>query len=394
MSDQPELTGVLAPLNTPQNTTQLSDMVQSKSEQWYVYIERIVQEHEAVQQYADFMEEEQTIMQTHLEKAQKQLNQFNHEGQLLQEQLNQTHTSVFTSDAQTLKSEKLSDSELFDGKCSELQLFLASLHLKLIHNHDQFSTASECLTYSFSCLISNIQNQILSYVTVMGVNFTDEESLFSHLELTFGDSDCKGTAQCQVQTLHQRNWEFSVYFAEFNHYVQNTEYNDEVKKSMLMMGLSEELKRLLVHSDMQNMSLQKLASHCQKLDNQYWVNLAVSSQSIWPQNTVYSISSVNCFFISTSSSSSSSVYASLSSVELMNLSAAQIRPWSLFVLKKKNWCWENRLCLYCGQPNHIATVCLFKLKITLCVFSTDSSAQAAISESSDPNSSENVLSLS
>ena len=42
MSDQPELTGVLAPPNTPQNTTQLSDMVWSKSEQWYVYIERIV----------------------------------------------------------------------------------------------------------------------------------------------------------------------------------------------------------------------------------------------------------------------------------------------------------------------------------------------------------------
>ena len=156
MSDQPELTGVLAPLNTPQNATQLSDMVQSKSEQWYVYIERIVQEHEASQQYVNFMEKEQTIMQTHLDEVQKQLNQSNHESQLLQEQLNQAHTSVFTSDAQTLKSEKLSDSEFFDDKCSELQPFLASLHLKLIHNHDQFSTVFKCLTYFFSCLISNI----------------------------------------------------------------------------------------------------------------------------------------------------------------------------------------------------------------------------------------------
>ena len=208
----------------------------------------------------------------------------------------------------------------------------------------------------------------------MGMNFADERSLFSHLKLTFDNSDHKETAQCQIQTLHQRNWEFSIYFAEFNHYVQNTEYNNEVKKSALMMRLSEELKRLLIHSDMQNMSLQKLTSHCQKLDNQYWANLAVSSQSIWLWNTVYSTSSANCFFISISSSSSSSVYASLSSVELMNLSAAQIRPWGLLVLKKKNQHWENRLCLYCGQPNHIATVCLFKLKITLCVFSTDSSA--------------------
>ena len=227
----------------------------------------------------------------------------------------------------------------------------------------------------------------------MGVNFADERSLFSHLKLTFGDLDHKETAQCQIQTLHQRNWEFSIYFAEFNHYVQDTGYNDEAKKSALMMRLSEELKRLLVHSDMQNMSLQKLASHCQKLDNWYWANLATSSQSIQPQNTVYSTSLANHFFTSTPSSSSSPVYASLSSVEFMNLSAAQIRPWSLLVLKKKNQHWENRLCLYCGQPNHIATVCLFKLKITLCVFSTDSSAQAATSGSSDPNSSENVLSL-
>ena len=228
----------------------------------------------------------------------------------------------------------------------------------------------------------------------MGVNFADERSLFSHLKLTFGDSDCKETAQCQIQTLHQRNQEFSIYFAEFNHYVQNTEYNDEVKKSALMMGLSEELKKLLIHSDMQNMNLQKLASHCQKLDNQYQANLAVSSQSIWLWNTVYSTSPANCFFTSTSSSSSSSVYASLSSVELMNLSAAQIRPWDLLMLKKKNQCWENRLCLYCEQPNHIAAVCFFKLKITLHAFSTDSSVQAAISEFSDSNSSENVLSLS
>ena len=312
---------------------------------------------------------------------------------LLQEQLNQAHTSVFISDAQTLKSEKLSDSELFDDKHSELQLFLASLHLKLIHNHDWFSTVFKHLTYFFSCLTGNIQNQILSYVTVMGVNFADERSLFSHLELAFGNSDHKGTPQCQIQTLHQRNWEFSIYFAEFNHYVQNTEYNDEAKKSALMIGLSEELKRLLIHSDMQNMSLQKLTSHCQKLDNQYWVNLAVSSQSIQPQNTVYSISLINHFFISTPSSSSSSIYTSLSSVELMNLSAAQIRPWSSLVLKKKNQHQENRLCLYCEQLNHIVTVCLFKLKTTLCVFSTDSSAQAATPGSSDPNSSENVLSL-
>ena len=82
------------------------------------------------------MKKEQTIMQTHLDEVQKQLNQSNHEGQLLQEQLNQAHTSVFTPDAQTLKSEKLSDSEFFDGRCSELQLFLASLCLKLIHNHN------------------------------------------------------------------------------------------------------------------------------------------------------------------------------------------------------------------------------------------------------------------
>ena len=144
-------------------------------------------------------------MQTHLDEAQKQLNQSNHEGQLLQEQLNQAHTSVFTSGAQTLKSEKLSDSELFDGKHSELQPFLASLHLKLIHNHDQFPTASKHLMYSFSCLTGNVQNQILSYVTVMGMNFADEGSLFSHLKLAFGNSDHKETAQHQIQTLHQRN---------------------------------------------------------------------------------------------------------------------------------------------------------------------------------------------
>lgn len=225
------------------------------------------------------------------------------------------------------------------------------------------------------------------------MNFPDEEALIAHLELAFGDPDRKGTAQRQVQTLRQKNREFSAYFAEFNRYVQDTGYNDEAKKAALMVGLSQELKGLLVHSDTQDMGLQKLASHCQKLDNRYRANLAASPQSVRPQGPAYSIPPVNRFFSSSPAPSSPPVYPSLSPSEPMDLSVVQTRLRGPLTPEEKQRQRENRLCLYCGQPNHIAAVCPSKPKTALHTFSVGSSPSTLTLETPGPNSSENASSL-
>lgn len=393
MTYQPEFTDILESLNTSNNATQFAEIIQHNFKWWYSYLRSIIQKHEATWVYADTVVKEQTTMQTCLEKTQKQLNQFNHEGQHLQEQLSWVHTLLFTPSTSVFKSEKLSDSKLYDDKHSELQSFIASLHLKLLHNHDQFSTTSKHLTYTFSHLTGSTRNQMLLYVTATGVNFVNEEVLFAQLKLAFGDSDHKRTAQHQVQILCQRNCEFSFYFAEFNHFVQDIKYNNEVKKVMLMAELSEKLKKLLVHSNSQDISLQKLASYCQKLDNWYWANLVVLSQYAYSHNTDYVTSSINCFFINSSSTFSSPVFTSLSLSDLMNFSAAQTKSHGSLTSKEKQQHWENRLCLYCEQFNHIAVACLFKLKTALCAFFTNFSVSVMTPENSSLHDTKNSLFL-
>lgn len=389
MSGQPTPTGIVSPPNTPRNAAQFAEMVQGEPDQWYAYFSRVVREHDASQQYAESLQEEQAAMQIRLEEARRQLNQSNHEGQRLQAQLSELHTPGTTPGAQTSKSEKLPDPEPYDGKRSELQSFIASLRLKLIHNRDRFPTASERLTYAFSRLSGSARNQILPYVTATGVNFADEEALITHLELAFGDPDRKGTAQRQIQVLRQKNREFSAYFAEFNRYVQDTGYNDEAKKSALMVGLSEELRSLLIHSNTEDMTLQELASHCQKLDNRHRANLAASPQYSRPRNTVFATPSPGRFFTNASTPPSPPGYSSTPSGEPMDLSAAQTKPRGPLTPEEKQRRRENKLCLYCGQPNHIAAVCPSKPKTALRAFSVNSSSSAT-PEPSNSNSSGNV----
>lgn len=393
MSNAPQSGNDLSPPSAPQDATQLAEMVGNKPQEWYDYIVRIVQEHGEIRQYADSLAEERTTLETRLEEARKQLHQSNHEGQRLQEQLNQAYTPTSTPGEKTLRSEKLPDPEPFDGKRSELQPFIASLRLKLLHNRDRFPTASERLTYAFSRLAGSARNQILPYVTRTGVNFADEEALIAHLELAFGDPDRKGTAQRQVQTLRQRNREFSAYFAEFNRYVQDTGYNDEAKKAALMVGLSEELKGLLVHSDTQDMGLQELASHCQKLDNRYRANLAAAPQSTRPQATAYYTPPVNRFFTSSPTPPSPPVYPSPLAGEPMDLSVTRTKPRGPLTPEEKRRRQENRLCYYCAQPNHVASVCPSKPKTTLRAFSVGSPPSTSTPGNPGPDSSENAPSL-
>ncbi len=202
-------------------------------------------------------------MEARLEEAQSQLDKANMNAAKLLGQLNSTTMSALSSS----KSEKLPDPEPFNGKRDDLPSFVAGLRLKLLVNHDRYLTIRERLTYAFSRLTGSTKSQVLPFVTASSVNFDDVEALIAHLKLSFGDSDCKGTAQQQIQGLCQKNCEFSVYLAEFNRYVQDTEYNEEAMKSVLMTGLLEEMQKLLIHVNTQNMNLQQLISHCQGLDN-------------------------------------------------------------------------------------------------------------------------------
>ena len=67
-------------------------------------------------------------------------------------------------------------------------------------------------------------------------------ALLEVLDLAFGDPDRSTTAESKIAALRQRNGPFAAYFAEFQRYAQDLDWNHSALKAALYKGLSEELK--------------------------------------------------------------------------------------------------------------------------------------------------------
>jgi len=75
------------------------------------------------------------------------------------------------------------------------------------------------------------------------------EALRTLLENTFGDPDRVRTAEQNLQSLRQRNRNFSDYLADFQRYAAEVSWNDAAKRTSLYECLSAELKDALVTLD-------------------------------------------------------------------------------------------------------------------------------------------------
>ena len=87
--------------------------------------------------------------------------------------------------------------------------------------------------------------QILPYVNAMSIQLENVETIITILNKAFNNPDWKVTAQWEVQKLKQGNCDFTVYWADFQHWIMNTEFNEEAQKNALMNGLSDEVLTLL-----------------------------------------------------------------------------------------------------------------------------------------------------
>lgn len=122
--------------------------------------------------------------------------------------------------------------------------------MKLQGDYARFPTKQHKLRYTVGLLQGNAFTQIQPYILKTTINFnTDVTALLNILEATFGDPDCKGTAERKLETLKQANRDFSTYYAEFSLHVANTQWNDAAKKTGLSHGLSNEIKDALALTD-------------------------------------------------------------------------------------------------------------------------------------------------
>jgi hypothetical protein len=140
------------------------------------------------------------------------------------------------------------DQEKFDGSRDKLQLFVSHLCMKLADNASLFPNLQHQLQYTFRLLVGQAFAQVEAYITNEGINLTDVLALITVLKTAFRNPDYVAVAERKLEALKQTNYDFSTYYAEFQSYAADIQWNDLANRTALLQGLNNEIKNTLTLS--------------------------------------------------------------------------------------------------------------------------------------------------
>jgi hypothetical protein len=86
------------------------------------------------------------------------------------------------------------------------------------------------------------------------------------LEATFSNPNEVRIASGELDCLMQGNYEFSIYYPEFQCLIAILHYDSKAKKATLKEGLSKELQASLIYHTDEPEDFNKLVELCMKLD--------------------------------------------------------------------------------------------------------------------------------
>jgi hypothetical protein len=130
--------------------------------------------------------------------------------------------------------------------------------------------------YVYGYLKGNAQNQIQPYIQTDNISLEDVEALIKILEATFSNPDEVGMASRELDCLMQGNYEFSIYYAEFQCLMAILDYDSKAKKATLKQRLGKELQASLVYQTDEPKEFDKFVELCMKLNYQIPAHTALS----------------------------------------------------------------------------------------------------------------------
>jgi hypothetical protein len=154
--------------------------------------------------------------------------------------------------------------------------------LKIAGKPRSFDTEQKKLRYAVGRLEKVALAQIMPYCDdVSGeVKIDSLMTLVDMLELTFGDQVKAATAKRELLKLKQRDREFSQYYAEFQRYMADINWNTEAQMDALRNGLSNELKDSLQHADIPD-KIVNFVKMCSKRHSQIKARVAEKKSGRW-----------------------------------------------------------------------------------------------------------------
>ena len=147
------------------------------------------------------------------------------------------------------KRESIPNPPEFHGSQDQLPLFIAQLRTKFLGDAHRFVDVQNWLAYAVGFLKRKAYEQILPLIDEANINIASVEVLITLLENAFGYPDRVRTPKGNLQSLRQKNRNFSDYLADFQRYAAEESWNDAAKRTSLYEGLSAELKDALVTLD-------------------------------------------------------------------------------------------------------------------------------------------------
>ena len=152
--------------------------------------------------------------------------------------------------------------EKFDGTRSKLRALLTQLRLKVA----TYPNEQAKLRLAVNCLTGDAMDQVQSYVENDKVNLANLAVLITILDTTFGNPNRVAKAESKLSTLQQGTREFALYYAEFQCYIVDVQWDEVAKLAALRKGLSYRLKNDLDTAATDPATVADLVALCNRLN--------------------------------------------------------------------------------------------------------------------------------
>jgi len=205
------------------------------------------------------------------------------------------------------------------------------------------------LAYAVGFLKGKACEQILPLMNEGNINIASVEALITLLENAFSDPDRIRRAEGNLQSLLQKNRNFSDYLADFQRYAAEVSGNDAAKRTSLYEGLSAELKDFQVTLDTPD-ELDQYIILLKRVDNKICACAAERklSSSTWRSPTTTTTTTPKPAAPPTTTTTATGTQAGP-----MDLSARRRR---LSQAQREDRIRRSQ-CFYCGGANHMARQC-------------------------------------
>lgn len=245
---------------------------------------------------------------------------------------------------------KIPDPDKFSGEKDKLREFTMQLQLKTQTIQDE----QDRLRYAISRLSGPALSQVAPFIRPNNINLIDITALLRILESAFGDPDRIATAEQKIDNLKQKNKDFASYYAEFQRYASDLDWNESAKLSALRRGLSTELMTDMITMREVPRTVDELVEICQLLDNRRRAvqerlrpraNYSTTTRAI-PATTTTRTTTAPVL-------SRTATTATGTQAGPMDLSSSRRK---LTLEERQRRMTEGR-CLYCGGLGHMARDC-------------------------------------